>query len=106
TTTYILRVQNLERPRFSRAWSNGSTAIDHNSMVRGNFLFQSNFTSGLRVFKVKRPRFPREVAFFDTRPGDDAPIFRGAWGVHAALPSGTVLVSDIQLGLFVLYFPD
>ena len=106
TTTYILRIQNLELPRFSRAWSNGSTAIDHNSMVRRNFLFQSNYSSGLRVINVKRPRFPREVAFFDTRPEDDQPIFAGAWGVHAALPSGTVLITDIQLGLFALFFPN
>ena len=75
-------------------------------MVRGKYYFQANYTSGLRVARVKRPRSPREVAFFDTHPEEDEPIFAGAWGVHAALPSGSVLVTDIQRGLFVLYFPE
>ena len=28
--------------------------------------------------------------------------YAGAWGVHSALPSGRVLISDVQSGLFVL----
>ncbi len=102
STTYIVDVRDLENPRFVRAYRNGSPAIDHNSMVRRKLLFQANYTSGLRIFKVKKARFPREVAYFDTYPDSDDPIFSGAWGVYSGLPSGVILVSDIQRGLFVL----
>ena len=40
--------------------------------------------------------------WFDTYPEDDATTFSGAWGVFAGFPSGTVIVSDIERGLFVL----
>lgn len=101
-TTYVVDVRQLEAPRFLRAVSTGGTAIDHNSMVHGRRLLAAQYTSGLRVFKIKRPRRPRQVGWFDTHPEDDEPVFAGAWGVHAALPSGTILVSDIERGLFVL----
>jgi hypothetical protein len=46
-----------------------------------------------------------EAAFFDTVPANDAVGFAGAWSVYPYLPSGTVLVSDIENGLFVLTMP-
>lgn len=101
TATYIVRVKDLENPRFMREWSNGNTSIDHNSMVVGKFLYQANYRSGYRLFNVKKGLKPREVAYFDTFPEDDLPRFSGAWGVFV-FPSGTVVVSDIQRGLFVL----
>jgi choice-of-anchor B domain-containing protein len=101
-TTYVVDVTRLEAPRFVRAVTSGSPAIDHNSMVRGQRLLAAQYTAGLRVFRINQPKRPRRVAWFDTHPEDDETIFGGAWGVHAALPSGTILVSDIQRGLFVL----
>ena len=43
-----------------------------------------------------------EVAYFDTFPEGGGPGFEGAWSVYPYLPSGSVLVSDISHGLFVL----
>ena len=39
--------------------------------------------------------------FYDTYPDPDGRQFRGAWGVYPFLPSGNILVSDMQYGLFV-----
>ena len=33
---------------------------------------------------------------------DDHDSYRGAWGVYPFLPSGNILVSDMQYGLYVL----
>jgi len=33
---------------------------------------------------------------------DDHTSYRGAWGVYPFLPSGNILVSDMQYGLYVL----
>ena len=41
------------------------------------------------------------VAEFDTSNEPDARSFKGAWGVYPFLPSGNILVADMQEGLFV-----
>ncbi len=80
----------------------GSTAIDHNQLVAGGRLYQANGTAGLRVFDVSEPSSPVEVAFFDTYPENDEAKEKGAWGVYPFFATGTILVSDMQRGLFVL----
>ncbi|MDH3745069.1 MAG: choice-of-anchor B family protein [Acidobacteriota bacterium] len=106
TTTYVLKVKDLENPRFVKAFSNGMESIDHNCMVVGKRLYEANYTTGLRVFDVTKPKKAREMAHFDTYPETDHAEFAGAWGVYAALPSGVVLISDVQRGLFVLLPPE
>ncbi|MEM1116143.1 MAG: choice-of-anchor B family protein [Bacteroidota bacterium] len=76
-------------------------AIVHNCYVRGNLLFAAHYTEGLRVFDVSAPAAPVEVAFYDTyQPADVG--FSGAWTAYPYLPSGKVLVSDMQSGLWVV----
>ena len=60
--------------------------------------------TGLRVleFGDLAEREIEEIAFFDTFPEDDSVKLSGAWSVYPFLPSGTIIVSDIQNGLFVL----
>jgi hypothetical protein len=41
------------------------------------------------------------VAYYDTYLGPDAAFYAGAWGVNPNLPSGNILISDIQSGLWV-----
>jgi hypothetical protein len=43
-----------------------------------------------------------EVASYDTYAPSDADTFNGAWNIYPYLPSGNILVSDIDGGLFVL----
>ena len=102
TTTYVIDVADLTEPTFVTAFSNGLPSTDHNLMVRGNFVFEANYTSGLRIYKAADPSLIEEVGYFDTYPANDLPGFNGAWSVYTDLPSGNVLVSDIQGGLFVL----
>jgi choice-of-anchor B domain-containing protein len=101
TTTHVFDVRDLENPVHVRAFNNGNTAIDHNLMVRGRYMIAANYTSGLRIFDVCDIFSAHEIAFFDTHPENDDRVFHGAWGVYANLPSGIVIVSDIDRGLFV-----
>ena len=71
-------------------------------MVRGKRLFQANYQSGLRILKLKKPKRPQEIGYFDTYPEANDPTFTGAWGVFSDFPSGVVIVSDVRRGLFVL----
>ncbi len=57
---------------------------------------------GLTILDIADPNNPHAITFFDTFPGSDSPNFSGAWGVYPYLPSGTILISDIEGGLFLL----
>ncbi len=102
TTTYVFDVQDLDAAFLVTSFTNGSCSIDHNMMVRGPRLFQANYTSGLRIFDVTDVNAVTEIGHFDTHPESNATSTEGAWGVYSDLPSGVVLISDIERGLFVL----
>ncbi len=102
TITYVINVSDLSNPTLQAAFSNWLCAVDHNMMVRGNYLFEANYSSGMRVFNVCDVNNVDEIGHFDTHPEDNVQDFVGAWGVYTQLPSGVVLVSDWQRGLFVL----
>ncbi len=101
TTTNIIDISDLDNPVDKGTYTNGSNAITHNMFTRGDYLFQANYRSGLRVLDVSDPVDPEEVAFFDTFPEDDEPSFNGLWSNYPYLPSGIVLGSDREKGLFV-----
>jgi subtilase family serine protease len=44
----------------------------------------------------------REVGFFDVHPENDLPMYSGAWSNFPFFSSGLVVVSSIELGLFIL----
>jgi choice-of-anchor B domain-containing protein len=102
----IVNVSNLAAPVVVGTYNTGQTSIDHNEYVRGNLLYCSNYTTGLRIFDITSGASPQQVAWFDTHPDDDAtpsgrPTFNGLWSNYPFLPSGTILGSDIERGLFV-----
>ncbi len=102
TTTYIVNVQDLGDPYYVSSFTNGLPAIDHNPMGRDGLLFEANYRSGLRVWDIRDLGTEQEIAYFDSYPENDDPSFNGAWGVYPDLPSRTILVSDIEKGLFLL----
>ena len=101
TTTRVVDVSDLSNPTLVRTFTTGLRTIDHNLMVRGDFVFEANYTSGLRVFNIAQISGIFEAGYFDTYPYNNGLSFNGAWGVFADFPSGVVIVSDIQNGLFV-----
>ncbi len=101
TSTHVIDVRDLANPKFVFAFSSGTTSTDHNLMVKGDFVYETNYRTGLRIFYVPSPNFAEEVGFFDTHPDSDAVGFKGAWGVYPYLPSGNIIVSDIENGLFI-----
>jgi choice-of-anchor B domain-containing protein len=100
----VLDIRNLAQPTVAAVWTSSTAAIEHNGYVVGDLLFVSHYERGLTVLDVSAPTTPREIGFFDTFPASDTARFHGAWGVYPFLPSGTLLVSNIDGagGLFVL----
>ncbi len=104
TRIHVFDLSDLDAPVYVFAYEAATAAIDHNLYVLGNRVFQASYTSGLRVleFVDLANRELMEIAFFDTFPASDATDFSGAWSVYPYLPSGTIIVSDITNGLFIL----
>ncbi len=85
-------------------WVGDNFAIPHNGYTKGDEYVISHYERGLTILDVSDPRAPVERAFFDTYPASDSANYHGAWGVYPYLPSGTILLSNIDGagGLFVL----
>jgi choice-of-anchor B domain-containing protein len=102
TTTRIFDISDLSDPKFVGTFTTGLPSTDHNLYVKGNLIFESNYRSGLRVFDATDPVAPVEVAWIDTHPESDASGYSGAWGNFPFFDSGTVIISDMVRGLFVV----
>lgn len=107
TRTHLLDVSDLDNPVYVGPYNATTASIDHNLYVRNDLVFEANYSAGLRVLELIDPATAEldEIAFFDTVPGSDVVDFVGAWSVYPYLPSGTLLVSDTQSGLFILTLP-
>lgn len=79
----------------------GVNAIPHNTHWHDNYLYTSWYTEGVIINDVTRPDNIVEVGSFDTWEGASGG-FNGCWGAFPYLPSGLLLLSDRQSGLFIL----
>jgi choice-of-anchor B domain-containing protein len=102
STVRIFQIDNLKAPVQVGQWTGPTRAIDHNGFVRGNRYYMSNYERGLTILDITDPANPVEAGFFDTFPTSNRASFNGAWGVYPYLPSGLILVSDINSGLYIL----
>ncbi len=105
-TTYILPVESLTDPGGVMKSPNNTTSTDHNLYIKDGSIYESNYTSGLRIFpesRVPSGDLGEESAFFDVYPENDNPGFEGGtWSNFAEYRKGKVAVSTIDRGLFVL----
>jgi len=83
-----------------------SADVPHNLMIKNNYLFISYYYDGLIIFDISDPENPKKIAAYDTYPGENQFYFDGAWGIYAFLPSGNLLVSDTETGLYVFDWPN
>ena len=104
TRTQIWDVSDLDNPTYIGFHEGEESTIDHNLYVKGDLIFQANYTSGLRILQINDAATMdlEEIGYFDTFSANNAVNFNGAWSVFPYFDSGTVLISDRQGGLFVV----
>jgi choice-of-anchor B domain-containing protein len=117
TRILTINITNFRNPSVAGTFNGEQKSIEHNGIVIGDKLYLAHYTRGLVIMDVSDPKNIREKSFFDSHPEDDAEeaahasshpghggetAFRGAWGIYPFLPSGNILISDMQRGLFVL----
>jgi len=102
-TTKVVDVSDLANPVLATSFLSGVNTIDHNSNLRDGFLFLSAYKAGMRIYNAANPLALSEVGYLDTYPSaTDDLSYNGDWGVFAQFPSGNVVLSDIDDGLFVV----
>ncbi|XP_062510156.1 uncharacterized protein LOC134186259 [Corticium candelabrum] len=108
TRTLVWNVNRLDDPIHINSFYSSETASDHNLYIKGNLAFQSNYCAGLRILDVSEIEEGelRELGYFDVAPSCNSPGFSGAWSNYPYFESGTIIVSSIERGLFVLRFND
>ena len=79
----------------------GSNSIVHNTHIKNDYAVTSWYKDGIVITDVHRPQNMVNVGWYDTNNLSGGG-YDGCWGVYPFLPSGTLVVSDMQQGLFVL----
>lgn len=104
TRTLIFDVQDLTNPVLIGEHFSDLAAIDHNQYVVGNLLFQANYRAGLRMLSLTDVAAGEltEIGYFDVDPTSDAAQFSGSWSTYPYFESGTVVVTSIDDGIFIV----
>jgi choice-of-anchor B domain-containing protein len=105
TRTLVWDLTDLDDPVLVKEHLGEVEASDHNLYIKGNLMYQANYSSGLRILDISDPVNPREVGFLDTNPfGDNSAGFNGAWSNYPFFESGVIAVSSIEQGLFLVRY--
>ena len=69
--------------------------LAHNAHIKGKYAYVSHYSDGLRIYDISDPYNIVEAGYYDT--ADD-------WGAYPFFASGKILISDIDDGLYVVFF--
>ncbi|MEO8066880.1 MAG: choice-of-anchor B family protein [Flavobacteriales bacterium] len=104
TRTRIFDLVDLDVPVYLGAFTSALLSTDHNQYTHKGLVFQSNYTSGLRILDLAPVSTGTltPLASFDTYTPNNAAGYNGAWGNYPYFASGSVIISDLNGGLFVV----
>jgi len=103
TKTFVWDVKDLHFPALKYIFQSSERSIDHNQYIIGDIAFQGNYESGLRLLHINRQNYElRNVGYFDVLATRTTADWYGAWSVYPYFKSGTVLISSIDYGLFMV----
>lgn len=112
--TYVWDLRDLDAPKVIGTFDSDAAAIDHNLFIKGDRVYQANYTSGIRVLDISDIASGelKEVAHMDTEPrlpnhnmNHNYNIFVGPWGIYPFFDSGSVIASDGLNGLIITRLP-
>lgn len=103
TKTFIWDFSDLENIKHFAVYEHNTRAIDHNMYVKGDYVYQANYTAGMRILKLDQVNkgILTEVGYMDPMPNSDKAEFEGVWSLFPYFDSGTVVVSGINGVLYV-----
>jgi len=98
----IWDIRDEPNPREVARWL-GPGNIAHNVRVKGQFVHVAHYGGGYRVLDISNINAPAEVAHFNNKATNLTGMV-GIWDVYPYFPSGKVIMSSIEDGLFVTRF--
>ena len=104
TRTHMFDISSLENVNYMGFYETDNSAIDHNMYALDQFIYQSNYRSGVRVVDAVRVQDAQlsEVGFFDLYPTNDFAQFSGTWSNYPYLPSKVNIATSMYEGFFIL----
>ena len=99
----ILDVTDLSNISVLATFNSGvdPQSMAHNGIIKGDLAFIPYYHDGLRIFDISDPNNPVQTWEYDTYAPNSHTSYKGAWGVYPYLPSGNIIVSDMQTGLYL-----
>lgn len=103
----IVDVSTISNPNVVDTFYSNRGCTPHNPYVKGDYLYIAYYMDGVYIYDITTPTSPVRVGYFDTYPDNapnsyPGPAYKGCWAVYTDLPSGVLLASDMQRGLFCL----
>lgn len=86
------------------SWKAGDTPV-HNIYIKGNYAHIAYYKAGYVVLDISNPRQPEKVGQYDTYDDSEGKAnYAGAWNCYPFFNSGSVIISDMQTGLYIFDF--
>ncbi len=107
----VLDVSDISNLTVATTFKSAEGPTPHNPYIKDNtFVFIAYYQDGLQIFNISDPKKPYRTGYFDTDTIDgkknnyniSGSAYHGNWGAYIDLPSGLILASDMQNGLYVL----
>lgn len=100
----ITDLNNIQATDKIQSENPNSGSIVHNTHILNNWAITSWYRDGFVITDITRPYNLINVGWFDMYSGSGNG-FNGTWGVFPYFPSGTIVCSNIEDGLYV-YSPN
>jgi choice-of-anchor B domain-containing protein len=99
----ILDVSDLSNISVLSTFNSGvdPESMAHNGIIKGDLVYIPYYHDGLRIFDISDPINPVQTWKYDTYTPTSHASYKGAWGVYPHLPSGNIIISDMQTGLYI-----
>lgn len=107
----LIDVGDLQNISVESTFKSNEGATPHNPYIFGtNKAVIAYYQDGIQIYDIGNPAAPSRTGYFDTDTLDgpnnsynpSGTAYHGCWGAFVDLPSGILLASDMQNGLFVL----
>lgn len=103
-----LDVSNLGNLTMNQVFRSTQGCTAHNPYIVGaNTLVAAYYQDGIQIFNISNPSNVVRTGWFDTdtlnnQSNGYPQAYHGCWGAYTDLPSGNILASDMQNGLYIL----
>jgi choice-of-anchor B domain-containing protein len=107
TRTLVWDLSQLDDPMLVNEYFGPVNSSDHNLFVKGDFAYESNYGSGLRILDISDRENPTEAGFFDSAPYNEngpghSSSQSGAWSNYPFFDSGIIVFTSVREGLFIV----